>query len=99
MNPDTESLENELIFSRFDQMSERFPNKTAVLYLGEKYSYFWLKNMSERFAGALRNLDIKKGDRVIVYIANCIQFVIAFLGIQRIGAVIVPVSPIYTSYE
>jgi len=99
MDPETRTLENELTFTRFDQMSERFPNKTAVLYLGERYSYFWLKNMSERFAGALRNLDIKKGDRVMVYIANCIQFVIAFLGIQRIGAVIVPVSPIYTSYE
>ncbi len=99
MDPDTGTLEDELIFSRFDQMSERFPDKTAVLYLGERYSYFWLKNMSERFAGALLNLDIKKGDRVMVYTANCIQFVIAFLGIQRIGAVIVPVSPIYTSYE
>ncbi|MAF33528.1 MAG: AMP-binding protein [Desulfobacterales bacterium] len=99
MDPETGTMENELTFTRFDQMSERFPNKTAVLYLGERYSYFWLQNMSERFAGALRNLDIKKGDRVMIYTANSIQFVIAFLGIQRIGAVIVPVSPIYTSYE
>tara|TARA_B100001971_G_C18263846_1_gene589776 strand:- start:4387 stop:6048 length:1662 start_codon:yes stop_codon:yes gene_type:complete len=99
MDPETGTMENELTFTRFDQMSERFPNKKAVLYLGERYSYFWLQNMSERFAGALLNLDIKKGDRVMIYTANSIQFVIAFLGIQRIGAVIVPVSPIYTSHE
>ncbi|MCK7469382.1 MAG: AMP-binding protein [Desulfomicrobium escambiense] len=35
----------------------------------------------------------------MVYIANSIQWVIAFLGIQKIGAVVVPVSPIYTSHE
>jgi len=35
----------------------------------------------------------------MIYISNCIQWVIAFLGIQKIGAVIVPVSPIYTSFE
>ena len=44
-------------------------------------------------------MGICKGDRVMVYIANSIQWVIAFLGIQKIGAVIVPVSPIYTSHE
>ncbi len=35
----------------------------------------------------------------MIYISNCIQWVVAFLGIQKIGAVIVPVSPIYTSHE
>jgi long-chain acyl-CoA synthetase len=35
----------------------------------------------------------------MIYIPNCIQWVIAFLGIQKLGAVIVPVSPIYTSHE
>jgi long-chain acyl-CoA synthetase len=44
-------------------------------------------------------MGVKKGDRVMIYISNCIQWVIAFLGIQKIGAVIVPVSPIYTSFE
>jgi long-chain acyl-CoA synthetase len=44
-------------------------------------------------------MGIGKGDRVMIYISNCIQWVISFLGIQRIGGVIVPVSPIYTSFE
>ena len=35
----------------------------------------------------------------MIYISNCIQWLISFLGIQKVGAVIVPVSPIYTSYE
>jgi long-chain acyl-CoA synthetase len=92
-------LESELTFTRFDRMSEVHPDKTAVLYLGERFSYSQLRELSERFAGALVDLGVKKGDRVMIYIPNCIQWVIAFLAIQRIGAVLVPISPIYTSYE
>jgi long-chain acyl-CoA synthetase len=99
MNSIDRSLEEELTFTRFDQMSERYPEKTAVLYLGERFSYRRLRELSERLAGALGEIGVKKGDRVMVYIPNCIQWVIAFLGIQKLGAVIVPVSPIYTSYE
>jgi len=91
--------EDELTFTRFDKMSERYPDKTAVLYLGERLSFSQLQNLSERFAGALADLGVKKGDKVMVYISNCIQWIISFLGIQKIGAVIVPVSPIYTSHE
>ena len=91
--------EDELTFTRFDKMSERYPDKTAVMYLGERLSFSRLQDLSERFGGALTDLGVKKGDKVMIYISNCIQWIIAFLGIQKIGAVIVPVSPIYTSHE
>jgi len=94
-----DTLEKELTFTRFDRMSELYPDQTAVLYLGECFSYARLRNLSERFAGALVELGVKKGDRVMIYISNCAQWLIAFLGVQKIGAVIVPVSPIYTSFE
>jgi len=92
-------LEDELTFTRFDRMSEQFADRTAVVYLGEAFSFARIKELGERFAGALQDLGVQKGDRVLVYISNCIQWVIAFLGIQKIGAVIVPISPIYTSFE
>ena len=94
-----ESLENELTFSRFDRMSELYPDRTAILYLGEHFTYRKLRELSERLAGALRSLGIGKGDRVMLYIPNCIQWVIAFLAIQKSGAVLVPIAPIYTSFE
>ena len=94
-----DGLEKELTFTRFDRMSELYPDQTAVLYLGERFSYAHLRNLSERFAGALVEMGINKGDRVMIYISNCVQWLISFLGVQKIGAVIVPVSPIYTSFE
>jgi long-chain acyl-CoA synthetase len=94
-----EALEEELTFTRFDRMCELYSDRTAVIYLGEHFSYGRLCDLSERFAGALVDIGVRKGDRILIYISNCIQWVIAFLGIQKMGAVIVPVSPIYTSYE
>jgi len=99
MEPNANTLEDELTFTRFDKMSDRYPDKTAVLYLGERLSFSQLQNLSKRFAGALTDLGVKKGDKVMIYISNCIQWIISFLSIQKIGAVIVPVSPIYTSHE
>ncbi len=92
-------LEKELSFTRFDQMSELHPTKTAVVFLGEKFSYKRLRDLSERFAGALQNMGIGKGDKILLYIPNTIQWVISYLGIQKAGAVLVPVAPIYTSHE
>ena len=96
---DDYTLEKELTFTRFDRMSERYPDRTAVLYLGTRFSFARLRELSDQFAGALADLGIKKGDRVMLYLPNCPQWIIAFLAIQKIGAVMVPVSPIYTSYE
>ena len=94
-----DTLFRELTFTRFDRMSDRYPDRPAIVYLGERFSYRKLRQLSERFAGALATMGVVKGDRVMVYIANSIQWVVAFLGIQKIGAVTVPVSPIYTSHE
>ena len=86
-------------FTRFERMCERYPDRAAIVYLGEGFSYSRLRDLINRFAGSLNNLGVSKGDRVMIYVTNCVQWVIAFFGIQKVGAVAVPVSPIYTSYE
>ena len=61
-----EELEKEMTFTRFDRMVERYPEKTAILYLGTRFSYAQLRELSERFAGALTDMGVRKGDRVMV---------------------------------
>ena len=34
MHTDADILERELTFSRFDRMSEKYPNRSALVYLG-----------------------------------------------------------------
>jgi long-chain acyl-CoA synthetase len=99
MRTHVDTLENELTFTRFDRMSQTYPNRTALVYLGEHFSFRRLRDFSERFAGALLDRGVRKGTRVMIYIPNSVQWVIAFLAIQKIGAVVVPVAPIYTSHE
>lgn len=92
-------MEQELTFSRYEQACSKFPENTALIFLGDRFSYRNLKDKVDRFATGLSELGIKKGDRIMIYLANSVQFVIGFLAAQKIGAVVVMVSPIYTSHE
>jgi long-chain acyl-CoA synthetase len=93
------SKDNKSIFGVIEHICEKYPHKPAILYLGEKYSYAKIRDWVMRFAGALSNLGVGTGDKVMIYIANCPQFLVAYFGTQEIGAIPVPVSPIYTPFE
>lgn len=83
----------------FDQMADKYGNKTALIFYGRKISYRELKELSNRFAAALADLGLKKGDTVALYLLNCPQYVIAYFGALKAGAKITPISPVYTSKE
>lgn len=87
------------IFSTFAQTAERRGHNSAVIYLGTRYDYLKLKNLSERFAAALQDIGVRRGQRVMLYIPNGIQWVVSWLGIQRADAVCVPITPIYTPHD
>ncbi|GAA5334476.1 MULTISPECIES: AMP-binding protein [Thermus] len=82
-----------------EEAFQRFGRKTALVYYGRTYRYADLHEAIRRFAGGLRSLGLKPGDRVGLYLANSPQFAIAYLGILWAGGVVVPVSPLYTSHE
>jgi long-chain acyl-CoA synthetase len=93
------AVNNNNIYSTFAAAAEHNPDKTAVYYLGTRFSYRKLKNLSERFAAALGANGIKAGQKVMLYIPNSIHWVVSWLGIQKIGAVAVPITPIYTPHD
>lgn len=94
-----ESSQKGSIFDSFSEKVAANPRKTAVVYLGTRFTYERLSEMAERFAGSLAELGLSKGDRIVMYIPNCVQFVVAWLGIQRLGAIAVPITPIYTVHD
>ncbi|MFZ5585318.1 MAG: long-chain-fatty-acid--CoA ligase [Thermodesulfobacteriota bacterium] len=83
----------------FDEAVERFGNKTALIFYGKKISYRDLKDQVDRFAAALADLGVQKGDRVALLLLNCPQYIISYIGALKAGAVVTPVSPVYTSQE
>ena len=91
--------ETSYTFSRFEEMCAAEPGNTALYYLGERYSYGKLSMLIDRFAAGLVKIGVRPQDRVMLYIPNCPQWIIANFAINKIGAATVPVSPIYTAYE
>lgn len=84
------------IWAAFEKNAVRMPSKSACIYLGTRYSYAFLQRSAEAFASSLVRGGIRPGDRVVIYAPNSPQWIIAFLGIQRAGAIAVPITPIYT---
>ena len=91
--------EGETILSFLRKATEQYPHKVALTYMGKNLTYARLNELIDRFACALNELGVRKGDRVVIYLPNSPQFVIAFFGIMKVGAVSVPISPIYTPEE
>lgn len=79
--------------------ARRFPRRTATVFHGKKLSYGEIDARAGAFAAGLRRLGIGPGDRVALLLPNVPQYVIAFFGILRAGAVVVPTNPLYTQHE
>lgn len=75
------------------------PGSLAIIFYGREITYAELDELSDRFAGWLLQQGAKAGDRVGVHLPNCPQFTIAMLGILKIGAVHVPVNPLFREHE
>ena len=83
----------------FRQVAARVPARTALVFLGERYSYAWLDAASDAIASALARRGVAAGDRALIYASHCPQWVIAWLALQKLGAVAVPVTHFYGAAE
>ena len=90
--------------------AEKYPSNTALIFgnvvepLGDKLmdgtmSYQRLLDLTYRFAAALQQLGVKKGDRVAIHLPNCPQFVIAYYATLMVGGILVPCNPQYVARE
>jgi long-chain acyl-CoA synthetase len=83
----------------FDRVTEEFSKNDALIFYGKKISYGELRQLVDRFATALADLGVTKGDCVALHLLNCPQYVIAYFAALKAGAVVTPISPVYTSNE
>jgi long-chain acyl-CoA synthetase len=81
-----------------EDTAERFPERPAFLYPSEM-SFKLFKEQVDKFATALKDLGVKKGDRVALYGPNSIQWEISFFGLEKAGAILVPMNPLFKESE
>ncbi len=74
-------------------------SRPALYYFGSSISYSQIDQWSDRLAAAFKDLGLKKGDRVVFYLQNVPQFVIAQYAVWKAGGIVVPVNPMYKEKE
>jgi len=90
--------------------AEEYPDRTALIFgnvveplgnalMDAKVTYRELLNATTRFAAALQEFGVEKGDRVAVHLPNCPQFIIAYYATLMVGGIVVPCNPQYVSRE
>lgn len=89
--------------------AQKYPNNIALrmilkylplgLTIGSKMTYRELNEATDRFAAAIQQLGVAKGDRVSLMLPNLPQYVIAYFGTMKAGAVVVNTNPTYTPRE
>jgi long-chain acyl-CoA synthetase len=92
-------VEERSVVENFDRTTEKWKDKTAIAFYGRKMTYKELRDQVDRFATALQDLGVRKGDKVALLLLNSPQFIIAYMGALKAGATLTAVSPLYVSPE
>ncbi len=82
-----------------ERSADRFPDKMALNFQGYSITYRQLKDMADRFATALTEFGIQKGDSVAILLPNLIPCVAAYYAILKIGGIAVMNNPLYSDRE
>lgn len=88
------------LFYNLEVSARRYPAKPAVVYYDTPIGFAEIHDEAQRIAGYLEQCcGVHPGDRVLLYMQNSPQFVIAYYGILRANAVVVPLNPMYLTQE
>ncbi|HUT83756.1 MAG TPA: long-chain fatty acid--CoA ligase [Thermodesulfobacteriota bacterium] len=82
-----------------ERSSSKFANQCAIHFYGSEFSYQQVWGFASTFASHLIRMGFKKGDRVVLFLPNCPQMVIALYGTLIAGGVAVPTNPLYQERE
>ena len=73
--------------------ARRFGDKIALVAGGRRLSFSELDQLSDRVAAGLRRGGVQRGDRVLIFMDNCWEAVVAIFAVLKAGAVFSPINP------
>ena len=79
--------------------ARRFGGRTALVVGDRSFSFDELQALSNRAANGLVAAGVQPGDRVALYGPNCWEWLVAYYGIAKTGAVVIPVNVMLTPDE
>lgn len=87
------------LYEILDHSARQYPSTKAVIDGERELSYLELKRKIDCFAGSLNKWGFKKEDRIALMLPNCIEYIIAYYAIHRLGGVVVQVNPMFKANE
>ncbi|SEF14369.1 long-chain acyl-CoA synthetase [Burkholderia sp. WP9] len=81
------------------QQARQHPEKIAVIFEEQRWSFADLHQRSSAFAGSLKGLGIARGDCVSLYSHNCPEWIIAYYAVVKLGAIVNPLNSMLTPDE
>jgi fatty-acyl-CoA synthase len=88
------------LFYNAEVSARRYPDKPFLIFYDTALTFAGLLDEATRIAGFLeQHCGVRKGDRVLLFMQNSPQFVIAYYGILRANAVVVPLNPMNLTHE
>ncbi len=83
----------------FDDAVARRGDRALVDFYGARISYRRFGALAEGFAAALQGMGVKPGDRVGLFLPNVPDYLVAYYGVLKAGAIVVNMSPLYSVEE
>jgi len=88
-----------LLYELFEETLKNNPDKEAIIFKERSTSYRELDESMKRSARALISLGIKRGDRVAIFMGNCVELIELYFACFRVGAIAVPLNHRYQTDE
>lgn len=93
------TVPDESLWLGFEARVHDTPQAVGLHFLGRDHTWQQLGEAALALAGALQRLGLQRGDRVLLFMQNCPQYVVGFHAVLRAGGVVVPVNPMNKADE
>jgi long-chain acyl-CoA synthetase len=97
--PEKIELPHLCLYDLLAMTAREYPEQLAVIDGEKKVTYAELERLVDRFAAVLYRLGVRKGDRIAVMLPNCLEYIVSYYAIQRLGGILVQVNPMYQHSE
>ncbi|MFX0027970.1 MAG: AMP-binding protein [Candidatus Hermodarchaeota archaeon] len=92
-------FEEKSINELLDEQVKKYADHNFIWFLDSWITYKQFQNHVISLATGLKNLGIRSGDVVAMHMPNCIQYVVGYYAITRIGAIVSGINPTYQPIE
>jgi len=82
-----------LLHQWFERHARERPDHVALVCETQRYTYAQIDRLARALAITLQGAGLQRGDRVAIYLENCVEAVVSIFAVLKAGGVFMPVNP------